>query len=98
MSNMSYCRFRNTLSDLADCQEYLESLLAGDTEYGALSREELNAAVELVETCGYIVQLVAEAAESSEEDAVDTVDRHAKSVLTDANEVLSRADKEGGHE
>jgi hypothetical protein len=25
MSNMSYCRFRNTLSDLEDCCEYIDS-------------------------------------------------------------------------
>jgi hypothetical protein len=30
MSNMSYCRFENTMSDLADCQEQLRMLLDGE--------------------------------------------------------------------
>lgn len=30
MSNMSYCRFRNTLSDLRDCWEHLERKVEED--------------------------------------------------------------------
>lgn len=62
MSNMSYCRFQNTDSDLADCQEALEEMLAGGSSsgYGKLSVEELRAAKRLVERCGEIVQCVAE--------------------------------------
>lgn len=30
MSNMSYCRFRNTLSDLRDCADHLEDELSMD--------------------------------------------------------------------
>ena len=38
MTNMSYCRFQNTLEDLRDCAEYI---LSGEDDDGEeLSREE----------------------------------------------------------
>jgi hypothetical protein len=40
MSNMSYCRFQNTLPDFNDCIENLEN-------YGELSKEEQKAADEM---------------------------------------------------
>lgn len=45
MSNMSYCRFQNTLSDLRDCADALEE----DDE--PLSSEEARAAIKLIEEC-----------------------------------------------
>lgn len=30
MPNMSYCRFQNTVRDLADCEEHLDDTLTGD--------------------------------------------------------------------
>ncbi len=49
MSNMSYCRFQNTLSDLRDCQEALnEGCLDRDDE---LSTEEREAALKLIKRC-----------------------------------------------
>lgn len=57
MSNMSYCRFQNTLSDLEDC-------------YGALtdklSQEEHNARKRLVALCADIVQAYGEALDNDE--------------------------------
>lgn len=50
MSNMSYCRFHNTLSDLRDCEQALEH--PDDT----LSSEEGLAAIKLVEACFRIVR------------------------------------------
>ena len=32
MSNMSYCRFENTLRDLQDCSEHMDSALNSATE------------------------------------------------------------------
>lgn len=60
MANMSYCRFRNTLTDLSDCQYWLEAMIHDD-EVAPLSREELVAAKELVKACFDIVQVVCEA-------------------------------------
>lgn len=62
MSNMSYCRFQNTLHDLIDCQDQLEAILNADTEDGdgKLSEEELSAATQLVDRCISITRLVAE--------------------------------------
>jgi hypothetical protein len=49
MSNMSYCRFYNTLRDLQDCYEHLDEELSGD-EY--ISRKRL------VEVCQDIIKEV----------------------------------------
>lgn len=46
MSNMNYCRFRNTLADLRDCLEHLEDIL---------DDEESDAREELVNVCKQIV-------------------------------------------
>lgn len=43
MSNMSYCRFRNTLADLEDCYEHID-------DYD-LSDEEKEAKKQLIELC-----------------------------------------------
>ncbi len=48
MSNMGYCRFENTLTDLEDCQEHLS-----DTD---LSDEEENAREDLVRVCTEIAE------------------------------------------
>ena len=42
MANMSYCRFQNTVRDLADCRDHL---------YEALPDDERSARVELVGLC-----------------------------------------------
>lgn len=48
MSNMSYCRFQNTLEDLQDCSNYITD--------DSLSREEERARENLVDLCRYIVE------------------------------------------
>lgn len=50
MSNMSYCRFENTVSDLADCVDALESGDLPDSE------EEIRAAQRIAEHCKYYLQ------------------------------------------
>ena len=49
MSNMSYCRFQNTNSDLSDCEEALND---GDK----LSSDEEDAAVRLIQKCTRIAE------------------------------------------
>ena len=52
MSNMSYCRFQNTLHALRDCRGALEDLFEPEDEEhreAILSREEAHAASELIE-------------------------------------------------
>ena len=51
MSNMSYCRFENTLADLQDCQQALNSIYEDVAE---MSRYEKNSVVELVALCKQI--------------------------------------------
>jgi hypothetical protein len=38
MSNMSYCRFENTLADLRDCYENWDSKLENESEVKARAR------------------------------------------------------------
>ena len=52
MSNMSYCRFRNTLNDLEDCVYALEGIDLED-----LSQEELWAAKRMRHLCEEYIEL-----------------------------------------
>ena len=47
MSNMSYCRFHNTIIDLRDCYEHMDEEVSGDEKY---NRKKL------IELCEDIVQ------------------------------------------
>ena len=49
MPNMSYCRFRNTLNDLRDCENNF---------FNISSAEELRAAKEMLKLCQSIVDSV----------------------------------------
>jgi len=60
MSNMSYCRFRNTLADLQDCYESM-----GDPSQ--LTEEEQRAAERLVKLCQRIVADFGEVDEDDED-------------------------------
>jgi len=44
MSNMSYCRFQNTLSDLVDCADNINDI-------EEMSEEELKARKQLIRLC-----------------------------------------------
>lgn len=58
MTNMSYCRFENTLGDLRDCKEQLEMLLAGDADTEAMSSpQERRARIQLIVECFELVEL-----------------------------------------
>ena len=48
MTNMSYCKFRNTLPDLRDCAD---ALCDSDGDLSDLSEEEQNAARALIRLC-----------------------------------------------
>ena len=54
MSNMSYCRFENTLPDMQDCVGALESI----SDISELSDTERRAAKEMMETATYMVELL----------------------------------------
>jgi hypothetical protein len=81
MSNMSYCRFENTLRDLVDCHETIESLLAG--EAAPLSDTELRCAIALIEQCRDTLLLISEE-QCLDLGDVDNVD--AKDALNFANQ------------
>lgn len=52
MSNMSYCRFQNTLADLQDCFDAIYDL---DGDLSMLSTAEKRAAMELIDLCNSLV-------------------------------------------
>lgn len=58
MSNMSYCRFQNTQSDLSDCRAALEELHDGDSR--SLSESETAAAKRLANDCAAILSMLAD--------------------------------------
>lgn len=54
MSNMSYCRFTNTLSALRDCAETMADFWSDDVAEAELSPEEFKAMKKLVKLCKQI--------------------------------------------
>jgi hypothetical protein len=54
MSNMSYCRFHNTLSDLRDCYEHIHDRL--DKRDDRAWDSEFNSRKRLVELCARILE------------------------------------------
>lgn len=93
MSNMSYCRFENTNSDLEDCVEALETMIRNKAKGDQLSRYELHAAKALAVRCLTVVDMLAEYqgkhVEEMEqcqlEDALDAI--NAQCVERDEEEV-----------
>lgn len=61
MSNMSYCRFHNTLGDFRECQEALDALANGESR--PLSEDELRAAKQLAVRVIRMAQSIAEIAD-----------------------------------
>lgn len=53
MSNMSYCRFQNTLADLRDC---FDAMNEDDDDLGDLSEYEAEAKYKLIELCRTIIE------------------------------------------
>lgn len=60
MSNMSYCRFRNTSGDLRDCAEHIHDLIAED--------DEKRARLALIRTCVLILEDVGYTITNSNDD------------------------------
>ena len=80
MSNMSYCRFRNTLHDLRDCEGAF--LVALDTSENGL--DEDRARTQLLKTCLNIVALYAEQAGLDDlAEAVAEAENHVPRSLND---------------
>ncbi len=55
MSNMSYCRFQNTLRDLQDCAGVMEE---GENEIRKLSSEEKRAFVSMMDVCSNMLAAI----------------------------------------
>lgn len=64
MSNMSYCRFENTLADLEDCQDNFNSTSSVDEAQAAIDLYRLCAAIvndnDLSELEAHLAELQAE--------------------------------------
>jgi len=92
MTNMSYCRFENTLGDLRDCKEQLEMLLVGDADTGAMSSpQERRARIQLIVECYELVELFKDAGIDGDElDLQRTIER-----VVQQSEEACEADSEG---
>ena len=79
MSNMSYCRWRNTLNDLEDCAQDLEDRINGDPEEpkAPLSPDELRA-------CEHMMELMVAMLSAVGVDTEDTPDLSLLSAATRA--------------
>lgn len=94
MSNMSYCRFRNTLADLSECVDDLERRITGEgvDEDGdpmePLSADEERAAVQLIDKCRDLCQMVLE--ESGQNDLNDVdLDAVIEDVQTNCTKAMA---------
>lgn len=56
MSNMSYCRFTNTLADLQDCYEHMDEEHDPEEEDNPISEWENDARQELIALCQTITK------------------------------------------
>jgi len=93
MSNMSYCRFRNTSLDLADCKDALEEILSGDAE--PLSLEELRAAKRLARLAFDVVSLLADEA-GIDFNELDDSDK-LEAAIESANATTTNVESERGN-
>lgn len=88
MSNMSYCRFQNTLSDLRDCESALETLHIHSEDIAA-TKEEIRLLEEELRTTTIedykedLGEEIDELKESIEEVALSEEERVAAKVLVE---------------
>lgn len=97
MSNMSHCRFQNTERDFDDCKVALFGMIDEPDEYGALSREELNAAKRLALAAIELLQTLCDHAGIDTEDLFDSKNIHQheiETILDDLNETVRTAAQE----
>ena len=73
MSNMSYCRFQNTLRDLQDCNYALNNATNGSEE-DKLSRPEAQALVEMIEVMGELLETMGYSLEDISTEAVTSME------------------------
>lgn len=91
--NMSYCRYQNTLGDLVDCADQIESLLVSDpTTTPITNNDERCARVELIEQCFEIVALFVDA--GVEEDHHD-LRRAIEQAILNAEQCIPAQEDEG---
>jgi hypothetical protein len=87
MSNMSYCRFRNTARDLADCIRFI------DAPDGRISSDEREAAVWLIQQAQKLVELVAD---EMDVDADSLKERHIVEFVKQTSETGGRYEDDTG--
>jgi hypothetical protein len=91
--NMSYCRFQNTLTDLRDCKNALEEILGNDTdtEVDALSRDEEEAAIDLISLANDIVLMIRENLGLGDRD--DLTDSDIAAHIRSSNQINREAEQ-----
>lgn len=98
MSNMSYCRFENTLSDLQDCKEQLELLFQRGVEGELPDRisegndREREARIKLIELAQEIAEMIEDERTGGREGL--TVEDLVKDAEEDCEEVRDNMSEE----
>lgn len=69
MTNMSYCRFRNTASDLSECADAIDDMICGEAP--PLSKDERDAFVRLLQTMSTLLEAVCSSAGIEEDEVLD---------------------------
>jgi ElaB/YqjD/DUF883 family membrane-anchored ribosome-binding protein len=72
MPNLSYCRFRNTAADLADCRDHID-----DEDLGA---EESRARTRLITLCREIAALFDDEADDAYEELCDLLEARGEAL------------------
>lgn len=94
MSNMSYCRFQNTLRDFRDCANALRELEAGNES--PLSDDELAAAKDLLAEAADLLEAVLENTGTDAEMSVDADDvyRAVDAIQEQAEDMAEGTERE----
>lgn len=74
MTNMSYCRFENTLHDLIDCHDQLEAMSRNDTFTEMTSQRERVARLAFIKQVLETADLLRDAMKVDADDDVSTDD------------------------
>ena len=88
MSNMSYCRFENTVIDLRDCKLALEEMINNPCEENSLNKREEDAAKELLILCVDIVTLICDQSNDLEIDDLD--EKKCGDAILDINDACKK--------
>lgn len=96
MTNMSYCRFENTLTDLRDCHEQLQAMTRGDGHYliGRSNDREREARIKLCQEVLAMAETLREALGLEPDDVGEVSDETIKDWAERCDEAAEEDDRD----